>query len=199
LLQSQNEEKKLNLILKCDTQGSLEAIDSVLKKITNLNLILKAIGGIYRSDIFLAKNTQAIVVGFNVNVDNKVKELAKQEKVIVKTYPIIYELFEELQEVTLLLQEKEKQEKNLKGEAKILAVFTIEGEKVFGVKIIKGKINLTDNLEVYRDNVLIGKTKLVSLKIRAKTVNEVKKDQEAGMIFSPPLDIRIGDVVKSIL
>jgi translation initiation factor IF-2 len=199
LLQSQNEEKKLNLILKCDTQGSLEAIDSVLKKITNLNLILKAIGGIYRSDIFLAKNTQAIVVGFNVNVDNKVKELAKQEKVIVKTYPIIYELLEELQEVTLLLQEKEKQEKNLKGEAKILAVFTIEGEKVFGVKIIKGKINLTDNLEVYRDNVLIGKTKLVSLKIRAKTVNEVKKDQEAGMIFSPPLDIRIGDVVKSIL
>ncbi|OGK28555.1 hypothetical protein A3C28_05825 [Candidatus Roizmanbacteria bacterium RIFCSPHIGHO2_02_FULL_39_9] len=98
-----------------------------------------------------------------------------------------------------LLLEKKQQEKSIKGTAKILATFTIEGEKIFGAKITKGKFNLADNVEIYRNENPIGKTKLVSLKIRAKTVSEVKKDLESGMIFSPLLDIRVGDVIKSVL
>ena len=87
----------------------------------------------------------------------------------------------------------------MKGVVKILASFIIKGERVYGVKITKGKINLGDELELYRGDKLLGKTRLVSLKVRAKTVSEVKKDQEAGMIFSPQLDIHIGDMVKFIL
>ncbi len=191
-------EKKLSVIVKTDSTGSLEAIVNALAKNANIDMVLTGVGDIYRSDIFLAKSTKAIIVGFNVGFDNEVRELSKQEKVIIKTYNIIYELLEELQEVSDLLKEKEETEKNLKGEAKVLATFVIEGERAFGARVNKGKINAGDDIVIFRDNQQFGVTKLVSLRIRAKTVQEVKKDQECGMIFSPALDMKVGDVVKSI-
>ncbi len=160
---------------------------------------MSALGGVHRSDIFLAKTTKSIVIGFSVAIDNEVKELARQEKVIIKTYNIIYELLEELQEVSDLLREKEEQEKNLKAEVKVLATFIIEGETFYGVKVTKGKITVGETAELYRNSNMVGKTRLVSLKIRAKTVSDVKKDQECGMQFSPLLDMKVGDVVKFIL
>jgi len=192
-------EKKLAAIIKADSQGSVEALKNSLKDNANLNIILLAVGEINKSDIFLAKATKSIIIGYTVKTSAEAEDLAKQEKVIIKSYQIIYELLDELNEVANLIKEKEEKEKNLKGEARIIANFVIEREKIFGVSIIKGKINLGDQLECFRKNKLIGKTKLVSLKIRAKTVSEVKKGQEAGMIFGPPLDFVVGDVVKSIL
>lgn len=192
-------DKRLAVIVKTDAQGSLEAIRQTLVKNPNIEVVLSAVGDIHRSDIFLAKTSKAIIVGFNVGSDNEVKELAKQEKVVIKTYNIIYELLEELDEVSDLIKEKEESEKSMKGEAKVLATFIIEGEKVFGVKVTKGKVNLADTADVYQDDNLIGKTKLVSLKMRAKTVQEVKKDSEAGMVFAPPLDIKVGHVIKFVL
>ncbi|NCO88424.1 translation initiation factor IF-2 [Candidatus Roizmanbacteria bacterium CG_4_10_14_0_2_um_filter_36_35] len=199
ILNTAPKEKKLSIIIKTDSQGSLEAIQGSIKDNKDIEVILQAVGEINKSDIFLAKATKSIIIGFSVSPSAEAKDLAKQEKVIIKTYQIIYELLDEISEVASLIKEKEEKEKNLKGEAKILANFTIENEIIFGVKIIKGKINLGDQLETFRENKLIGKTKLVSLKIRAKVVSEVKKGQEAGMMFYPKLDIRIGDVVKSIL
>lgn len=192
-------EKKLSAIIKADSQGSVEALKNTLKDNTNLNIVLLGVGEINKSDIFLAKTTKSIIIGFTVKTSAEAADLAKQEKVIIKSYQIIYELLDELNEVANLIKEKEEKEKNLKGEAKILANFIVEGEKIFGVSVTKGKINLGDELEGFRKNKLIGKTKLVSLKIRAKIVDEVKKGQEAGMIFGPPLDFVVGDVIKSIL
>lgn len=197
-LKPEVKEKKLFLIIKADSQGMLEAITNALVKKENVEVVLKAVGNINKSDVFLAKTTKSIIIGFASQVAPEVNDLAKQEKVIIKTYNVIYELLDELIEVAELLKEKEEKEKNLKGEAKVLATFVIEGEKIVGVKVTKGKINLADEVEVFRQNKPIGKTKLVSLKIRAKIVNEVKKEQEAGMLFGPPLDIRMGDMVKSI-
>jgi translation initiation factor IF-2 len=74
----------------------------------------------------------------------------------------------------------------------------IEGEKVFGVRVTKGKVNTGDTVDVYREGQKTGTTRLVSLRSRAKTVQEAKKDQEAGMLFDPKLDIKVGDVVKFI-
>lgn len=199
LLNPKKEDKKLSIVVKADSQGSLEAIGQSLAGNGNIEVVLKAIGDINKSDIFLAKSTGSIIIGFSTPVSDEAKQVAKQEKVIIKTYNIIYDLLDELKEVSDLIKEKQQKEKNLKGSAKILASFNIKGEKVYGVKIVKGKINLGDELEIFRAEKLFGKTKLVSLKVRAKTVSEVKKDQEAGMVFSHPLDIRIGDVVKSIL
>lgn len=196
--EEKKEEKKLSLVIKADSHGSMEAIKGSLSKNPNVELILTGVGDIHRSDVFLAKTTKAIVIGFSVKVNNEVRELAKQEKVIIKTYNIIYELIDELTEASDLLREKEEEEKSIKGEAKVLATFIIEGEKIFGVSITKGKINLGDQVELYRNNHVIGKTELVSLKNRAKSVEEVRKGQEAGMVFGPALDVRVGDVVKFI-
>lgn len=193
-----DKERVLSLIVKTDSQGSLEAIDHVLSGKENIEIVLKAVGAVNRSDIFLAKTTKSIVIGFSVDVAREVTDLAKQEKVIIKTYNIIYDLLDELQEVADLLKEKENQEKNVKGEAQVLAEFIIGGEKVSGMKITKGKINLSDEVDLYRNGNLIGKAKVVSLKVRAKPVEEVKKNQEAGMILSSKLDIRVGDVIKSV-
>lgn len=193
------EEKKLALIVKADAQGSLDAIVQALSKNEHIDIVLSAVGDIHRSDIFLAKTTKSIVIGFSTKVDPEVDQLSKQEKVIIKTYNIIYELLEELEEVSDLMQEKAQTERNLKGEGKILATFIIEGEKAFGAKITKGKFNLGDNVEIHRNGDVFANTKLVSLRLRAKPVQEIKKDQECGMVFSPALDMKVGDVIKSIL
>lgn len=194
----QKEEKKIRVIIKTDNFGSLEAINYAIADNEKIEVILAAVGEITKSDVFLAKTTKAIIIGFNTTANQEVKNLAKEEKIALRTYEIIYQLIDELKDATTFLKEKEE-EKRIKGEAKILAVFNLEDQVVAGIKVLKGKINLGDNVEIYRSDRLIGKTKIVSLKIRAKSVNEVKKDQEAGMIFSPSLDFTIGDVVKSNL
>ena len=191
-------ERVLSLVVKTDSQGSLEAIKHVLSQKENIKIILISVGHVNKSDVFLAKTTKAIVIGFAVNVSRDITDLAKQEKVIIKTYNIIYDLLDELQEVADLLTEKENQEKHIKGEASIAAEFIIEGEKISGMKVTKGKINLSDEVEVFRGDNLIGTAKVVSIKMRAKPVSEVKKNQEAGMILSSKLDFHVGDVIKSI-
>lgn len=199
ILSPKKEERKLALVVKTDSQGSLEALDQSLSGNKKIDLILAAIGDIHRSDIFLAKATGAIVIGFSVIVDPETQMLAQQEKVVIKTYSIIYELIDELEEVASLIAEKEAVAKNLKGEAKVLASFEIKGEKVFGLNVTKGKFSVGDEIEVFREANSFGKAKIVSLKFRAKNIPEAKKGEECGMLLSPPLDMRAGDVVKCIL
>jgi translation initiation factor IF-2 len=175
----------------------LEAISSTLTKNVNIETILASVGQIVKSDIFLAKVSQAIIIGFSLPIDKDIMEFAEQEKVIIKSYNLIYELIKELTEVSGLLKEKEKQEKYIKGEAKVLATFIIEKEKIAGIKVLNGKISINDQIELYRNNKSIGKAKVVSLKTRAESITNVKKNEEAGMIFYPRLDFNIGDVIKS--
>lgn len=198
ILSTPTVDKRLAVVIKADSHGSLEAINTSLENNPTVDILLSAIGDINNADIFLAKASKAIVIGFNTKPNKDVAELAKHEKVVVKTYNIIYELLEELTEVAHLLHEKEEQEKNVKGEAKIAATFVIEGQTVYGVRVNKGKVNTGDHVDLYRDAKKIGSTRLVSLRSRAKTVSEAKKDQEAGMSFEPKLDIKVGDVVKFI-
>ena len=197
-LLNKKEERKIKIILKTDNFGSLKAIESVLQKNQNIEIILSSIGEIAKSDVFLAKTAKAIIIGFNSFPNQEVKQLANEEKIPIRVYDIIYQLIDELNETTQFLK-KIEEEKKYKGEAKILALFNIENEVVAGIKMLKGKANLNDQVEVYRSGNLIGKGRLTSLKIRAKPVNEVRKNEEAGMIFSPRLDITIGDVIKFIL
>ena len=193
------EEKKLAIIAKTDSQGSLEALIETLSDNKKIDLILAAVGDIHRSDIFLAKATGAIIVGFSVNTDPETALLAQQEKIVIKTYSIIYEILEELEEVTNLIAAKEAAAKNLKAEAKVLATFDIEGENVVGVSVTKGKFVLGDEIQAFREGNNFGKAKIVSLKFKAKNISEAKKGEECGMMLSPELDMRVGDIVKCIL
>jgi translation initiation factor IF-2 len=189
--------KKLKLIVKTDSQGSLEAISSSLAKNENVEVVLAGLGEISKSDIFLAKVSKAIVIGFSIVPDKNMLQLAKEEKVIIKTYNIIYELLEELTEVSDLLNEKQEKEKSLKGEAKILATFVIEQEQIAGVRVTKGKVGVDDRIELFRNDRLVAESKIVSLRERAKSVREVKKNDEGGVLFYPKLDFVVGDVIKS--
>lgn len=199
ILKPKVEEKKLSVIIKADSHGSLEAILGSLSHNPKIEVILSAVADIHRSDVFLAKATGAIIVGFSVSIDQETQQLAHQEKAIIKTYDIIYEMLEELDEVTTLIEEKEAAAKNLKAEAKVLATFTIDGEKVFGLMVTKGKFALGDEIQAMREGNVFGKAKIVTLKQRAKKVQEIKKGEECGMLFSPALDMRVGDIVQCIL
>jgi len=190
------ESKKLNLILKADSKGSLEAISDSLQKKDNIDIIMQGIGNIHKSDVFLATTSKSIILGFNVDVETDANDVAKNEKVIIKSFNIIYELLDELEEVSSLLAQKDMMEKDLKGQSVVLASFMIHDQLVFGVKVNKGKINLGDNVSVYRNDNLLGKSKLVSLQIRSKPIKEVKNGQEAGIMISPNIDIKVGDVIK---
>lgn len=189
--------KKLKVVVRADTTGSLEALIPGLQKNENIEIILGSVGDISESDIFLAKVSKAIVLGFGVQVSKGVEYIAKTEKVIIKTYNIIYKLLEELQQVSELLKEKEERERTFKGESKIVALFTIDGSVIAGVKVSKGRIDLHDRIELYRDNVLKDESLVISVKQRAKTTDTVKKGEEGGLLLDPQLDIKQGDVIKS--
>ncbi len=197
-LLNKKKEKKIKIILKADNINSLESIIPLIKKNSYLELVLTSIGEIVKSDVFLAKTTKAIIIGFNISVNQEVKQLAKEEKIPIKLYDIVYELIDDVNEITRLLTEK-REEKKYKGEAKILAIFNIDNQVICGIKMLKGKANLSDKVEIYRNNQYLGKGEIVSIKKRAKAVNEVKKEEEAGMLIASPLDFMIGDVVKFIL
>lgn len=193
----EEEGKKLRLVIKADTQGSLDALLPNLTKSESIEVVMSNIGDISNSDIFLAKVAKAVVIGFNVKPNKQIEYVAKQEKVVIKTYNIIYKLLEELVEVSDLLKEREDKEKSFKGEAKVVAVFTIDGSKIAGVKVTKGRFDEHDRVEIFREARSQGESLLASIKQRAKSVKSVKKDEEAGLLFDPQLDILQGDVIKS--
>ncbi len=189
--------KKLKIVLRADTTGSLEALIPGLQKNENIEVVLASVGDIAESDVFLAKVSKAIIIGFGVQSSKAVEYVAKTEKVIIKTYKIIYKLLEELQQVSELLKEKEERERTFKGEGKVAAIFNIEGSVIAGIKVNKGRFDLHDRVEHYRDNVLKDESLIVSIKQRAKTAETVKKGDEGGLILDPELDIKQGDVLKS--
>ncbi len=189
--------KRLKVIVRTDTQGSLDAIVGKLSKNERFEVVLSGIGPITKADVFLAKTSKAIVIGFNVEPTEDAQSVAQDLKVPIRTYKLIYELLEEIEEVADLLERKEEEQK-IKGEVKILATFIIQGNRVFGGRVVKGKIELADEGVVYRGERELGSVKLVSLRIRAKPVKEVKAGQECGMMFEPELDLKEGDVVKFI-
>jgi translation initiation factor IF-2 len=191
--------KKINIILKANSRGSIEAIQDSLSKTESVDIVMSGIGDIHKSDIFLAVSSKSIIIGFGVKIESDAIELAKNEKVIIKTFNIIYELLEELEEVTNLIKKQGSEAKKVKGEANVLARFVIHENTVYGIKIIQGKANINDNIEIYRNNSLIGKSKISSLQIKSSPEKEVKKGQEAGILIIPNLDIKIGDMIKFIL
>lgn len=189
----------LPVVIKTDSQGSLDAILHSLKQNDTISLIHTGVSAINQSDVFLAKTTKAILIGFSVKADPQAKQLAKQEKVIIKLYNVIYELLDELQEVSNLIAEREETAKTVKATAKVVATFIVDGQTVYGCKVTKGKVDMGDKAQHIRNDEKIGESKLSSLRIRAKTVSTVKKDQDCGMFFEPPLDIKEGDVLKFTL
>lgn len=193
--------KTLKVIIKADKQGSLEAIQASLDKFNIeqkvVDYVFAGTGDIGEENIKLAATVGAIVIGFNVKVASNAQKLADNEHVLIRTYNIIYELLEDIEEVVSTLLEVGQLEEVI-GKANIIAEFPHgKNEKIAGCRMVEGIIAKGQKIRVVREGVLVGETKLKSLKKVKDEVNKVEKGNDCGMLFDPIVDFTIGDTVES--
>lgn len=187
---------KVKLIIKADTAGSLEAIAQGIKNIASVVVIASGVGQIRESDILLAKTTKSLVVGFNQHPDSSVKRLAQSEKVLIKTYTIIYELFNELDDVVEAIRLGNLV--TILGEANILALFPYEGEQVAGIKVVSGRIARGDQIKIMRGEQEMGRARIKSLRHKKEDITKAEKGTEAGALLSHPFELLTGDSIIAI-
>ena len=197
---SENETgKKLPIILKADTQGSLEAVEQIIETFVNdevfIDYIDSGIGSITESDIRAAKTGEAIIFGFNVTATAVARRMAEADKIEIKTYRIIYELVDDIKSRLEAMLEPEIIRTDL-GKMEVLAIFkTTKKDMIIGGKVIKGLLKKETLLEVMRGENLIGSGKLANLQQNKIDVNEVKQNFECGVTFEGETKIQAGDVL----
>lgn len=193
--------KELNIIVKGDVDGSIEALsDSLLKLSTDeiqVNIIHKSVGAISESDVLLASASDAIIIGFQVRPTQGARKLAEAEQIDVRLYSIIYDAIEELKSamegmLAPKLEEKIVAEVEIRETFKISKVGTIAG-----CMVLMGKINRNNDIRIIRDGVVIHTGKLASLKRFKDDVKEVDKGYECGLNIDRFNDIQIGDIVEA--
>lgn len=177
----------IRLVIKADTQGSLEGINYILNTIPqkdeHIYILKEGVGSINESDIKTAESGRGMVIGFNVGAEKGAGELAKSRAIDVKTYNIIYKLKEEI-EATVESKKEPKIIRDEVGKLKILKIFKREKESiVLGGQIIDGKMKKNTLLDLIKNNEIVGKGKLIGLQHLKQDVNEVKQGQECGIYF----------------
>jgi translation initiation factor IF-2 len=183
---------KLNLIVKSDTIGSLEAIKGSFTG--DVNIISSGTGDITESDVLLAATTGSLLLGFNARAGNSVTKLAETEGVVLKTYKIIYELLEYVEKKVLKLMEPTIDEDEL-GTATVLKVFEINGDKIAGCKVEKGRFETGDTIHLKKGDGTTKDARVKSMRICKDEVKKVPAGEECGLFLYPNLDVREKDVI----
>ncbi len=186
---------KLNLILKTDVVGSLEALQKSLKN-EHLEILESSTGDITESDVLKAVSFKARIIGFNVRVPSSVEKLAEIEGVSIKTYRIIYELLGDIEKLILRIIDPNYGEE-ITGSAKILAIFQIDGDSIAGSKVEKGVLSTGDKVHIKRGEQLLADAKIKSLRKSKDAVTTVKTGDEFGALLSPQIDFKVGDMILS--
>jgi len=191
----------LNLVLKADVQGSLEAIAEALNKLSTekvkVNIIHAGAGAITESDILLASASQAIIIGFNVRPTIKVKEMAERESVDIRFYDIIYKLVGEIKDAMSGLLAPVIREQYL-GQAEVRDTFNVPKiGTVAGCGVLDGKLTRNAGVRLVRDGVVVYTGKLTSLKRFKDDVKEVTKGYECGVGLENFNDIKVNDVIEA--
>ena len=197
----QDDSKTLKVLVKADKQGSLEAIEDALNKFNveekMVDIALSGVGDISESDIKLASTIKAIVVGFNVKVAPNANKMAENEHVLIRTYNIIYELVDELEDVVEGMLRPGKIEEVM-GRAEIIAEFPYgKNEKIACCRVLEGAIGKGPKVRVVRGEEVIAEGKIKSLKKVKEEVNRIEKGSDCGIMFEPSIDFQIGDFVES--
>jgi translation initiation factor IF-2 len=187
-------EDKFKVILKADVSGSLEALLGMID--SDVQIIACGLDVISESDVLLAKTTNSLIYGFNIKPSASAEKLANEEKVEIRVFRIIYELAEDLKKQVLFFKNPHLAEKII-GKASILAEFKINQDRIAGCRVTEGKIAKNDSLHIVRAEVIIGDTRIKSLRIKKDEVAEVRLNQEFGAILHPYIDFKIGDVLVS--
>jgi translation initiation factor IF-2 len=195
--------KELPLIIKCDVQGSIEAIQHSLEGIASdkvkLNILTNDVGNITTNDVMLASASSAIILGFHVAKENGVTPAAKREGVEIRLYSIIYELLEEVEAAMCGLLEPELKETHL-GKAEIRQVFDMgKRNKIAGCMVVEGKITSKASIRIKRGDDVLYKGTLGSLKRFQNDAAEVRDGQECGIRPDNFMNFVEGDIIEAYL
>jgi translation initiation factor IF-2 len=195
------EVKELNVIIKADVQGSIEAVKEALKKlstdIVKVNILHDAVGGITETDVNLASASNAIIIGFNVRPGQKAQALAEQEHVDVRTYSVIYDAITDIKKALEGLLEPTYKE-HLLGRAQVIQVFTIRKVgTVAGSLVVDGKVVKGSHARLLRDSAIIYKGRISSLKRFKDDVKDCPNGLECGIGIENFNDIKLGDIIES--
>jgi translation initiation factor IF-2 len=190
----------LNLIVKGDVQGSVEAVKQSLEKLSNEEVRVKVIhaaaGAVNEGDVMLADSANAIIIGFNVRPDTKAKKLAETSKVDVRSYRIIYELIEDM-EAALKGMLAPKLKEVLTGKCEVRQTFNISGVgTIAGCYVIDGKIVRGGKLRIYREDIMICEGGVKQLKRFKDDVKEVAYGYECGCAIDGFNEIRVGYIIE---
>jgi translation initiation factor IF-2 len=193
--------KELNIVLKADVFGSMEAIKESLIKQSNAKVKVKVLyaapGGITESDVMLASASNALVIGFNVRPETKARQLAEAEHVEIKSYSIIYELIDDVKKAMTGLLDKKKVEKFL-GRAEVRQIFSVPKiGTVAGTSVIDGKILRGANVRLLRDSRVIFDGKMASLRRFKDDAKEVATGFECGIGLDGYNDLKPGDIIEA--
>ena len=192
--------KEINVVLKTDTNGSLEAVKSSLEKIevegVKINVIRGAVGGITESDIVLASASNALIIGFNVRGNNKVLDMAKQYNIEIRLYDIIYKVVEDMEQAMKGMLEPIYEEK-VTGTAEIRQLFKFSKVgMIAGCHVTSGTIKNNDKARVVRDSIVIYNGSIKSLQHEKDQVKEMSKDHDCGLTLDNFQDYKEGDIIE---
>src|SRR5947207_1029743 len=199
LLEAADGRKTLRLVLKCDTQGSVEAISAALKQIESkkidLDIIHAGVGPISESDILLASASNAVVVGFNIKVENMAVTAAKREGVQIKLYSIIYELIDQIKDAMAGLLDPEHRESVI-GHAEVKQIFQLSKGIVAGCLVTDGRIARTARARVLRRRQPVYDGGLATLRRFQDDVKEVRSGLECGIKLGDFSEYQVGDIIE---
>jgi translation initiation factor IF-2 len=200
LEQLRSDDATLNVIVKADAQGSLEALRESIGKIEReggkIQIVHTAVGGINENDVTLAEVTEAVIVGFNVRPEPKARRAAEEAGVEIRTYGIIYELLDEIEQL-LVGQLAPEQEEVVLGTAEVRAIFRVpRAGTIAGCYVIEGMVQRGAKARLLRDGVVIHDGVVSSLKRFKDDVREVQSGFECGMGFEDYNDIKEGDNIE---
>jgi translation initiation factor IF-2 len=195
--------KELNIILKGDVHGSVEVLSDLLSKMSTdkvkLKVLRSGVGAITESDVLLASASNAIIIGFNVRPERKAQELAEQEEVDIRLHSIIYELQDEIKRAMSGLLEPTIKE-TYQGRAEVLDTFRIpKVGTVAGCRVADGLIKRDSEVRLLRDNVVMFKGKVGSLRRFKDDASEVRNGMECGISIANYGDIKVGDVIEAFV
>lgn len=193
--------KELNIVIKADVQGSVQAVKQSLEKLSNEEVAVRVIhggvGAINESDVMLAAASNAIIIGFNVRPVPSAESLAEKESVDVRSYTIIYKAIEDIQAAMSGMLDPEYRDEDT-GKAEIREVYKISGVgTVSGCYVTSGKIFRNGKVRIVRDGIIIHEGEIQALKRFKDDVKEVNNGYECGMSFVNYNDIKVGDIVEA--
>lgn len=186
-----SEKKRLKLFLKADTSGSLEAVMEALPK-KDIDVVRAGLGEVTEADVLEARATGAIIIGFNVKAFPAVEKLASHEKVIIRTYSIVYELLDEMEDVVENMEALLVREREL-GIGKIIAEFPYDRDRIAGTKVTAGRLAKGDTVRVIRKEAEIGRARIKSLHQGKNEVTKVEVGGECGVLLDKKVDFTLQD------